>query len=94
MCFTNLLVVSGAVVGFGADLAAACTFRGPSSMFSSSSSSSSSVSQSLLFRDAAESENDDGEAVSSLLSVNAEIEFKFDLTGFQYSVENDLLWFD
>ena len=88
-------MVSGADVGFGADLAFACTFRGPMSMFSSSSSSSSSVSQSLLFCDA-ESENDDGEAVSSLLSVNAAIKFEYHKSGFQLSVDTNLrlLWLD
>lgn len=61
------------VCSFAADLAAGCTFRGLSSMFSSSSSSSSSVSQSLLFFCDTESGSDDGAAVSSLLSVNASV---------------------
>lgn len=77
----NLPVVSGTAAVFGlafaAALAAGCTFSGLSSMTSSSSSSSSSVSQSLLlFRDV-ESENDDGGADSSLLSVNAAIKWVF-----------------
>ena len=80
-------MVSGAEVGFGVvfgdDLAFGCTFRGPSSMVSSSSSSSSSVNQSLLLLllllllcRGLESENDDGAAVSSLLSVNAANKFR------------------
>lgn len=69
-------MVSGFAAVFGLDpaaLAAGCTFSGLSSMTSSSSSSSSSVSQSLLLCRDVESENDDGGADSSLLSVNAAI---------------------